>query len=137
LSVWLFLPEPAASMDNIKKIILIVDDSALVIERLVSMLEGLINNLAVVTCLNFKQAIVEIDKKDIDIALLDINLSDGNGIGLLRYIKKNKPSVTVIMLTNQSTEFYRKMCLAEGADYFIDKSSGYDLLPEIILSALK
>ncbi|HEY4875139.1 MAG TPA: response regulator [Puia sp.] len=124
-------------MNNEKKIILIVDDSVIVIDRLVNILEELTTNHIIFTCRSHKEAINAITKKNIDIAVLDINLPDGNGINILRYVKKNKPAVRVIMLTNQSTEFYRKLCLQEGAAYFIDKFSGFDALPEIILSLLK
>ncbi|HSZ86144.1 MAG TPA: response regulator transcription factor [Puia sp.] len=123
-------------MDKEKKIILIVDDSVIVIDRLVNMLEELTTRHTIFTCNSYQEAINAIIEKNIDIAVLDINLPDGNGINILRYLKKNKPAVQVIMLTNQSTEFYRKLCLKEGAAYFIDKSSGFDALPEIISSLL-
>ena len=124
-------------MHKSNKIILIVDDSVIVIDRLVNMLEELTTNHAIFTCHSYKQAINTIAESNIDIAVLDINLPDGNGLDILRYIKIHKPVIQVIMLTNQSTEFHRKLCLKEGAAYFIDKSSGFDTLPEIITSLLK
>jgi DNA-binding NarL/FixJ family response regulator len=124
-------------MDNKKKIILIVDDSVIVIDRLVNMLEELTTNHIIFTSHSYKEAINAITEKNIDIAVLDINLPDGNGINILRYLKKNKPAVQAIMLTNKSSEFYRKLCLKEGAADFIDKFSGFDTLPKIISSLLK
>jgi DNA-binding NarL/FixJ family response regulator len=124
-------------MDSEKKIILIVDDSELVIDRIVNRLEELSGNEIIFTCHSYREAIKATTEKNIAIAVLDINLPDGNGINILRHIKKNKSAVPVIILTNQTTEFYRKVCLKEGAAHFIDKSSGFDILPEVISSLLK
>jgi DNA-binding NarL/FixJ family response regulator len=71
-----------------------------------------------------------------DIVLLDINLPDINGIELLRYIKKKDPSIIVIMVTNQSGEFYRSRCKELGADFFVDKSTEFERLPEILSSLI-
>ncbi|HLY70959.1 MAG TPA: response regulator transcription factor [Puia sp.] len=123
--------------EQAKKIILIVDDSVIIIDRLIAFLESLASEHLVLTCNTYQQALQAINEKDPDVAVLDINLPDGNGIGLLRYIKKHKPAVAVIMFTNQSTDFYRQLCLREGAAFFIDKSSGFDGLSESIGSLLR
>jgi DNA-binding NarL/FixJ family response regulator len=124
-------------MEKAKKIILIVDDSAIIIDRLVAMFEEIVTEHVVITCNNYQEAIKAINEKDPDVAVLDINLPDGNGIGLLRYIKLHKPAIPVIMFTNQSTDFYRQLCLREGAAFFIDKSSGFDTLSGMIGSLLQ
>ena len=117
--------------------VLIVDDSAIIIDRLVTLLATIVTEHLVLTCKSYQEAIREINEKDLHVAVLDINLQDGNGIGLLRYIKRYKPTTAVIMFTNQSTDFYRQLCLREGADFFIDKSTGFDALPGIIGSLLQ
>jgi DNA-binding NarL/FixJ family response regulator len=124
-------------MEKAKKIILIVDDSAIILDRLVAMLRETVKENIVLTCNNFQEALKAINEKDLDVAVLDINLPDGNGIDLLRYIKRHKPSVPVIMFTNQSTDFYTQLCLKEGAAFFIDKYSGFDVLSDIIGSLLQ
>lgn len=124
-------------MEKAKKIILIVDDSAIILDRLVAMLQAIVKENVVLTCKTYRQALKTINEKDPDVAVLDINLPDGNGIDLLRYLKKNKPTVPVIMFTNQSTEFYRQLCLREGAAFFIDKSAGFDSLSDIVSSFLQ
>jgi len=124
-------------MEKVKKVILIVDDSAIIIDRLIAMLQEIVSRHLVLTCNSYQEAIKAINEKDPDVAVLDINLPDGNGIGLLRFIKKYKPTVPVIMFTNQSTDFYRQLCLREGAAFFIDKSSGFDSLSDIIASFLQ
>jgi CheY-like chemotaxis protein len=69
-----------------------------------------------------------------DIALLDIHLPGKSGIDLLQYIKVNYPTIIVIMLSNQSGDYYRRICKNLGAAYFIDKSREFELVPDIISS---
>lgn len=67
-----------------------------------------------------------------DITILDLNLPDGSGIELLKEIKTGPNSHTVIMLTNYSAEQYRKKSIENGADYFLDKSTEFENVKEIL-----
>jgi len=117
-----------------KKRILIVDDSAIIIDRLISMLNGLENIQSIAHAGTFSDAVSLLKKDNPDIAILDITLPDKSGIELLRYIKKELPSITVIMLTNQGDDYYRNLCKSSGADHFLDKSTEFEKVPAIISS---
>ncbi len=67
-----------------------------------------------------------------DVVVIDINLSDGSGIDLLEMVKSQNPRTFVIMLTNQSGAYYRKLCKTMGADHFLDKSTDFEMVPGII-----
>ena len=67
-----------------------------------------------------------------DVVVLDINLSDGSGIDLLEMVRLQNPRTVVIMLTNQSGAYYRKLCKTMGADHFLDKSTEFEMVPGII-----
>lgn len=64
--------------------------------------------------------------------LLDINMRGKNGVELLKEIKLKYPAIKVMMVTNQSVDYYKPICKELGADYFIDKSTEFELIPEII-----
>src|ERR1700730_16316065 len=117
-----------------KKTVLIVDDSPIIIERLKIMLEDLENIRNILHTGTYSKALSILTDTNPDIAILDINLPDKSGIELLRYIKRNHMEITVIMLSNQSGEHYRNLCKLNGAEYFIDKSTEFELVPGIILS---
>lgn len=70
--------------------------------------------------------------KPVDVAILDINLPDGNGIQLLEWVKKRYPSIMVIMFTNSSDRFFRERALSSGADYFLDKSMEFEDIIRIL-----
>jgi DNA-binding NarL/FixJ family response regulator len=56
----------------------------------------------------------------------------GNGIELLSKLKKMNPAPKVIMLTNFSYIQYRKKCEDAGCEFFFDKSSEFDKIPEAL-----
>ena len=114
--------------------VLIVDDSPIIIERLKSMLTGVENVGTVIYASTYSRAILLLAENNPDIAVLDINLPDKNGIEILRYIKKNHVAITVIMLTNQAADYYRNLCKLLGAEYFLDKSTEFEKVPAIISS---
>ncbi len=113
------------------KKILLVDDSPLILERLMSMLEELeIHSLF--CCGTAHEAKQFLTHMSPDIVVLDINLPDGSGIDLLEMAKSSHPNTTVVMLTNQSGSYYRKLCRTLGADYFLDKSTDFEMIPDVI-----
>ena len=72
-----------------------------------------------------------------DLVLLDINLGNRSGIELLQFIRERYPTVTVIMLSNQSGPRFRAVCLELGAASFIDKSTEFGQIRSIVTSFLK
>ena len=56
-----------------------------------------------------------------DVALLDIMLHDGNGLDVLKYVKKKYPSVACIMLSALSKEEHKVNGLNMGADDYVTK----------------
>jgi len=121
-------------MKTHEQAILIVDDSALIIERLLAMLNGLGSVKDITTASNYREAVAALTEMKIDIAILDIHLTGKNGIELLKFIVKNYPQIKVVMLSNADNEKYRELCKKEGAMYFIDKSREFELVPEILTS---
>jgi CheY-like chemotaxis protein len=118
------------------KSILIVDDSLIITERLQMMLRGLNNIGAVETAGDYPLAVQRLREMPFDIVCLDINLPGKSGIDLLRYVKAAYPLIVVIMLTNQSGDYYRAICERFGADYFMDKSTEFDAVPFVVSSLL-
>lgn len=114
---------------------MIVDDAYFIRQRVRTMLES-DEHTTVVAAGSYAEALGILHSQPVSIALLDINLPDTNGIELLKYIKKHYPTIPVVMMSNQSGEFYRSRCQSLGASYFIDKSAEFDLLLPIIQTFL-
>jgi DNA-binding NarL/FixJ family response regulator len=121
---------------EIKKAILIVDDSVLITERLLGMLNVFKKEAAIKSAGTSAEAINILQRAPINIILLDINLPGENGIELLKIVKENYPAIKVIMCTNKASAYYKTLCKKIGADFFVDKSREFDQLHSIISSIL-
>jgi DNA-binding NarL/FixJ family response regulator len=67
-----------------------------------------------------------------DVIILDIFLTGGSGIHVLKNIRAKQITSKVIMLTNYAQDEYRKKCFEEGADFFFDKSIEFDKVVDVI-----
>ncbi|MBY0477102.1 MAG: response regulator [Chitinophagaceae bacterium] len=112
--------------------LLIVDDHVEYIDRVIELISNDSELINISTANNYADAVEAIAKKKPHIILLDVNLPDKSGIDLLRYIKEQKMSSRIVMITNQATPIYKKQCLAMGADYFLDKSNDFEMISTVV-----
>ncbi|HYR03300.1 MAG TPA: response regulator transcription factor [Syntrophobacteria bacterium] len=110
----------------------VVDDSELVRERLIDMVSEIEEVEVVGETGALREAEASIGQLRPDAVILDIRLPDGNGITLLRHMKRDRPAATVIVLTNYPYSQYREECLDAGADYFLYKATEFDQVGEIL-----
>jgi DNA-binding NarL/FixJ family response regulator len=120
---------PPPSNNQIK--VFIADDSLIVREHLVAMLDELTGVEIVGQAENGAEAISAIGKLQPDVVILDIRMPGGSGIDVLRHVKQDKAAPVVIILTNYPYPGYRQKCLQAGADFFLDKSTEFDQIPKL------
>ena len=126
-----FKPMNAPS-SNSKIKVFIADDSLIVREHLVTMLDELAGVEIVGQAENVAEAISEIWKLQPDVVILDILMPGGSGIKVLQNIKQTGGAgPMVIILTNYPYPVFRQKCLQAGADFFLDKSTEFDQIPEL------
>ena len=101
--------------------ILIIDDNADI--RII--LRDLINDAGYSTrvAANYNQALLEIDKKLPDVAIIDVKLDkgDNDGIELLSHIKKKNKDIPVIIISGHANIEMAIKSLKSGAFEFIQK----------------
>jgi DNA-binding NarL/FixJ family response regulator len=112
--------------------IFIADDSLIVREHLVTMLDELAGTEIVGQAENVTEAISTIRKLLPDVVILDIRMPGGSGVDVLKNIKQDEIAPIVIILTNYPYPGYRRKCLQAGADFFLDKSTEFDQIPGLI-----
>ncbi len=112
--------------------ILLVDDSAIVRERLKAMLSEVPKVETISQAKDLMQATELLKKLNPEVVVIDIQMPGGSGIDLLHQIKKEQRPPLVIVLTNQSYPQYRKKCIDAGADFFLDKSTEFDRVAEVL-----
>jgi DNA-binding NarL/FixJ family response regulator len=111
----------------------IVEDSLHIQSRLVRFVEELPDIHVVGLAGDVNTAYSSILATNPDAMILDVQLSDGNGLVLLKNIKKSKPNIKVVVLTNHSTDENRLYAFRAGADNFLDKSTDFEQIPRILL----
>lgn len=110
----------------------IVEDSLLIQNRLMRFIEELPDIDIVGISSEISGAYEKILSTHTDAMILDIQLSDGNGLGLLKQIKISTPNIRVVVLTNHSNEANRMQALRAGADSFLDKSTDFEQIPALL-----
>jgi len=112
--------------------VFIVDDSALVRERLTAMISELPEIEIIGQAEDAQKAINSIRILKPDVTILDIRMPGGNGIEVLENIKKDKSAPLIIILTNYPHPQYRKKCMDSGADFFFDKSTEFHKVIKVL-----
>ena len=108
----------------------IVEDSATIRENLISTLE----EIAPVKVVGFAETEREANRwlSDHDgnwqLAIVDLFLKEGSGLGVLRGCQKRNNYQKVVVLTNYATNDIRKRCAELGSDAVFDKSNELDQL---------
>lgn len=105
-----------------KKRILIVEDE----ESILLLLRSLFKNdhNEVVTAANSKDAMEALSLHGFDLVITDVRLhwtDEQGGIRLLEHVKKNYPSVEVIVMTGYGSNGMRDDAIRKGALHFYEK----------------
>jgi len=119
----------------LKKIkILLVDDQVLFINSLKGVLEIKDSEIEVAgVCYNGKEAVNYIRQNTVDIILMDVKMPEMDGVEATKIIVKEKPGISIIMLTTFDEDEYVHNALKEGASGYLLK----DMLPKELIFAIR
>ena len=67
-----------------------------------------------------------------DIALVDLNLPDGDGVEVIRELRRTNPEVCILVLTISDDAEHRARAIEAGADEVLGKDKGLDELVEAV-----
>src|SRR4030065_1978954 len=113
--------------------VFIADDSSEIRKRIIAMLSDLAERIERIgEAENVQDAINSIHEFDPDVVILDIKMPGGSGIDVLKKIRKINEVPVIIILTNYPYSQYRKKCMEAGADFFFDKSTEFEKIPEVL-----
>ncbi|WP_321937658.1 response regulator [Paraburkholderia sp. J8-2] len=103
----------------------LAEDSALVLRRLVALLES--PGLARVVGVSDDATVAfdEILRLRPDVVVADLHLRVGNGLELIGRLNSTRCTATKIMLTNHAASTARRAARIAGADFFFDKTTEF------------
>ena len=71
-----------------------------------------------------------------DIAVVDLRLAEGSGIGVIRKVREIDTGVIIVVLTEFNQKHCKKASLEAGANYFLDKFNDYSFFI-VLMESLK
>ena len=112
--------------------IFIVDDLPSMRERLREIVAGLAGVEVVGDAGTPADAIEGILRLRPDCVLLDYQLDGGTGLDVLHAVHPQAPDIAFIVVTNHATAQHRRACIDAGARVFLDKSTEFGSLKNVI-----
>jgi len=106
----------------------IVEDSPVIRENLVAALEEMAPIQVVGTAEDEASALRWLGENVCDLAIVDIFLKSGSGLGVLKTASLSERPIKLVVLSNYATPDMRRKCLELGADRVFDKSNEIDAL---------
>jgi len=112
---------------------LVVEDSPAIAERLVEMLNipGRVEVIATAT--TEAEAVAACAGRVFDIAVVDLQLAQGTGFGVIRRLRADAGRhTTIVVLTNHAVPALKIASFEAGADHFLDKSKDFPAVPRVV-----
>ena len=112
--------------------VMVIEDSRLIRERLLDL---------IATCEGFQvtaeveteaDALAALNRQHFDAVIVDLQLREGSGFGVLAALRQRELRPLTLVLTNTSTRPVRQRCLALGAHHFFDKSNEFDRVAQAL-----
>ncbi|MFK8079711.1 MAG: response regulator [Granulosicoccus sp.] len=118
--------------------LLIVDDHTLFRSGLAHLLQSLSPQPVVIESADLSTAMQLLgEHHDLDLVLLDLNLTDAVGVDSLLTLRKHSPEIPIIILSGEQDPQVIRGCIDNGAMGFITKSATHDELLSAIRLILK
>ncbi len=115
--------------------LLIIDDEKSILDMLKIAFEK--ENYEVDTALSADRAFTMIEQGDYDLVLSDIRLPQKSGMDILKYVRKNKPGIPVIMITAYGTIKQAVEAFKAGAMDYVVKPFDMEELKIIVAKGLE
>ncbi len=113
---------------------LVVEDSPQIAERLVELVSVPNRVEVIATAATEDEALAACDRYTIGLAIVDLQLAQGTGFGVIRRLRAATGSnpACIVVLTNHAVPALKVAAFEAGADYFLDKSKDFATIPRLI-----
>ena len=108
----------------------IVEDNPVILNNLIATLEELSDVQVVGSVGSEYEAVIELQERadQVDLVIVDVFLTSGSGLGVLRTTQSLKLAARRVVLSNYATADMRQRAQHLGADRLFDKSAELDEL---------
>jgi DNA-binding NarL/FixJ family response regulator len=116
-----------------KRNILVVDDHPILRQGLRQLINHESDLVVCAEAENAEHALSEIERYDVDLAIVDISIIGTDGVGLTGQIKMRHPEIRVLILTMHDELLYAKRAFRAGAEGYVEKREA----AETIITAIR
>jgi DNA-binding NarL/FixJ family response regulator len=120
-----------------KRSILIAEDHDFLRESLKDYLNAAFPDCTILEASDGAMAVRHVEEDKPDLVVLDLMLPRISGSEVLRRIKKLSPGTRVVVHSLHEEPGYRQQAIAAGADAFVPKSNGPEMLEKAVADLLK
>jgi DNA-binding NarL/FixJ family response regulator len=110
--------------------VLLVEDSRVLAERLRESLDTLENVEVVGSVADESAAVQAAQDKRPDVIILDLQLKEGTGFGVMQRLGDRRP--IIIVFTNYMLPEYQRIATSLGVQHFLNKAVDYERLPQLL-----
>ena len=114
--------------------VLVIDDEPIVLRSVGRVLEE--QGYQVDCAQSGQSGLEQATSRDYDVVLTDLKMPDIDGICVLERIRREMPTLPVIMITGYATAQSAKRCRALGALNYLEKPLRPDILEDAVARAL-
>ena len=114
------------------KTLLIADDHPIFRKGLMDLLQHSFPKVKIIECHNGAEAIDGILKQKPDIAILDINMPEANGLDVCKHVIKEQSATKIIILTMYQEKEMIKNAMLSGASGYILKDNAVDEIMDCV-----
>lgn len=112
--------------------VFLVEDSAAIRTRIASLVGSITAVKVIGEAESVAGAIDGIGRTRPDAVVLDLQIIGGSGLEVLRAVRRERPDLRVVVMTNFATDQHRRAAFDAGAASFLDKSTDFGQLREIL-----
>ena len=115
-----------------KRKLLLVDDHPIILLAVKSLIESKLPEYCLYSAANRDEALLQASRVKPALALVDLNLPDGDGLELIRQFKKVAPSCAVLVFSMQCELLYGPRAIKAGASGYVMKGDRVAVLFDAI-----
>jgi ActR/RegA family two-component response regulator len=119
-------------MKSFNKMILLVDDDHDIMWGVGRCLTRA--GFTVTTCADGGEAISLLNAREFDVLITDIRMPTVNGLVLIDWVRQNRPSMRIVVMTGFGSPAIRHLSLGKGAMLYLEKPVDPDLLIDALSS---
>jgi two-component system invasion response regulator UvrY len=103
--------------------ILLVDDHPIVRQGIKQVLSGAFNPAVIGEAANAEEGMSEVQMNDWDVMVLDISLPRASGLDLLKDVRRDRPTLPVLVLSMHPPDQFARRAMSAGASGYLTKDS--------------